>query len=792
MPGMDDFIIKFQDIRSGSWTNVGGKGANLSRMYRSGFPVPEGFVVLPGAFCGNELKREAWDEILTGLAYIRKNHKNAFFAVRSSAASEDSSLTSFAGGYESVLNVSADKDISKAILTVYRSGASERIRAYRAAHGIENECEMAVVVQLMVKSEISGVLFTVDPVTGSHAKMIGDLVFGLGEKLVSGTADAQSFSFTVPKGRYEGPKELIKYASQLYRYARKLEADLGWPQDIEWAAAKGKLYLLQTRPITNIQPGNPETYEWNDTLDGDYIWTNTNIGEANPDVMTPLTWSKARYLDNEQSYHLPGFYKCSGNICGRIYTNISLLLSIMAFFGIDARKGVEMIRDGFGDIPTHMSIPIYPYTLSGIIKKVLPKIIRTKWNSSKLTRNSSRSLRDNPDWCIHMAEKIRGMKTKEGLAALWKNEVKPYMVKSWQMVIKYSRKNSIAITLNKKLLQLTGTDAFYSLLYETQMDSGLSSLDPIIGIVKIIKGELNREEYIKRYGHRGPHEIELSLPDPNEDPGWPDILISDFKSSGADVDDLFKQKRIQHEELWKRFSKLYPHKVKWLKKKIRKASSNSLKREASRSEFVRVNRVIRAFALKTGELTGIGEDIFFIYMNEMERLLNGDAGVLKNIPARKATYRKYSALPPLPSVIRGRFDPYQWVKDPNSRNDYYDSTIPAISAGAKTLKGFAGSPGQVKGIVRVIANMEEGYKLHAGEILAAATTNVGWTPLFPRAAAVITDIGAPLSHAAIVARELGIPAVVGCGNATHLLKTGDLVMVDGASGIVQILDQAKA
>nr|WP_255688202.1 PEP-utilizing enzyme [Tepidanaerobacter sp. GT38] len=103
------------------------------------------------------------------------------------------------------------------------------------------------------------------------------------------------------------------------------------------------------------------------------------------------------------------------------------------------------------------------------------------------------------------------------------------------------------------------------------------------------------------------------------------------------------------------------------------------------------------------------------------------------------------------------------------------------------LKGFTGAAGKVEGIVRILNAPEEGEKLQPGEILVATTTNVGWTPLFPKAAAIITDIGAPLSHAAIVARELGIPAVVGCGNATLRLKTGDKVMVDGGQGIVHIL-----
>lgn len=161
---------------------------------------------------------------------------------------------------------------------------------------------------------------------------------------------------------------------------------------------------------------------------------------------------------------------------------------------------------------------------------------------------------------------------------------------------------------------------------------------------------------------------------------------------------------------------------------------------------------------------------------------------VKYISARKENYDKYKALPPFPSVIRGRFNPFEWMKDPNRRMDFYDSTMPIdITFDSETLKGFAGAVGKVEGIVRILDTPEEGEKLQPGEILVATTTNVGWTPLFPRAAAIITDVGAPLSHAAIVARELGIPAVVGCGNATLRLKTGDKVIVDGGQGIVHIL-----
>jgi pyruvate,water dikinase len=156
------------------------------------------------------------------------------------------------------------------------------------------------------------------------------------------------------------------------------------------------------------------------------------------------------------------------------------------------------------------------------------------------------------------------------------------------------------------------------------------------------------------------------------------------------------------------------------------------------------------------------------------------------VPVRRATYERYAALPPYPALIVGRFDPVRWAAGPDRRGDLYD----ARGGGAPvsdTVTGFPGAPGVVEGVARVLAGPEDGDRLKPGEILVTTLTNVGWTPMFPRAAAVVTDMGAPLSHASIVARELGIPAVVGTGNATMRLRDGDRVRVDGERGTVELL-----
>jgi|GEM_PF-2530646 len=185
---------------------AGGKGRMLAGMFQDGCPVPEGFVALAPAFQGEKLDNEAWNEIRAHLDVIRKKYEGALFAVRSSALSEDSAQASFVGEFETVLNVKTDEEVLEAIYRVYRSKKSERVKAYSSVQGVEQSHQIAVVIQLMVQPEISRVLFTADPVTGSYTNMIGSFVYGLGEQLVSGEFNAYSFKFIRPKENMKARK----------------------------------------------------------------------------------------------------------------------------------------------------------------------------------------------------------------------------------------------------------------------------------------------------------------------------------------------------------------------------------------------------------------------------------------------------------------------------------------------------------------------------------------------------------------------------------------------------------
>ncbi|MCI0396470.1 MAG: pyruvate, phosphate dikinase [Chloroflexi bacterium] len=790
---MADMICSFNELTMEQRPFAGGKGGTLARLYQAGYPVPDGFVILTTAFEENELKPKAWAEIRAQLEHMQTvksqaNHESTF-AVRSSALSEDFIQASFAGEFETVLNVGTDEEFQQAIHTVCQSRESDRVQTYSEAQSIHTNHKIAIVVQRMIQAETSGVLFTADPVTGSHLRMVGNFVHGSGEQLVSGRANPHTFTLKRPRGQYEGPPELKRFASRLYKMASRLEKELGCPQDIEWTVSRGRLFLLQSRPITTLQGYNPTTGEWNDSLTGDFLWANGNIGEAFPDVMTPCTWSLVQlWLSAILPFRVPGGYPTTGNIGGRIYVNLSLFVYAYRLFGMKAQKALEALEDALGrPAPEGLKVPELPLRFTELLSMVVGaiKILRTRSKNKSKLPNLVATV---PQWCASMGQRIQQTDTREALAALWRDELEA-TIRHTFLVGSASVDDEGAIPLRRDLTRLVGADDANVLLANLSGDSELlASLEPLVDLAKVARGEMSDAAYLEQHGHRGPHEAELSIAGPAEDPNWLKQQLAEFAKSPVDLEALLAKRRSEFDAAWARFQDRYPRKAKAIQRRLEQVAAAARIREAVRSEVTRIFRIVRAYALRAGQLTGLGDDVFFLPLNELLDVLSGDDKATIHIPARRETYARYKALPRYPSVICGRFDPLQWASDPNRRSDIFDAHASVAGADADTITGFAGSAGRAKGIICRLDSVEEGEQLQPGEILVTAMTNIGWTLLFTRAAAIVTDVGAPLSHAVIVARELGIPAVVGCGNATRRLHTGDLVLVDGGQGVVEILE----
>jgi len=781
---MNSTVKTFREISPDEQTRAGGKGGTLARLIQAGYPVPDGFVVMPEAFDVDHLQPDAWAQILKNLEAIRIQNGKTAFAVRSSALAEDSAYASFAGEFETVLDVHTDEAVRGAIYQVHESQHAERVKAYSRAKGLEQEQEIAIVVQKLIRADISGILFTADPVTGNRFTMSGNYVYGFGEELVSGEVEPYTFTLERPKGKYHGSSNLKLYAKKLFKLATRLEEDLGCPQDIEWAVEDGKVYILQSRPITTLIDYDPITGERNSSFSGDYVW----IGhEVFPDVMTPSALS---VLGHFHDFKIEGM-KAIGNIGGRFYMNFSMIYAMLKAFGQSHDKALNYLEMTTGFNIRGVTLPPVPVSRWNIIKSMLPIQRELLPMQARLMKRFDEIIAANPERCNELRQKLLEIDERAVLIKLWHEEIFPLFYDLMMIQDKSNEDYFFPyLAVRKMLVKLMGEEQADALLVNLVGGSGgLASMQPMVGLQKVIEGTMSRAEYILNAGHRLPHEDELSIPRPYENPDWIDSRIEEYKKDPIDYEGMLAQRARDFQRVWDDFSSKYPKNAGRVKKKLDQAAKAMAKREEIRSEFTRSFGVIRDWFLCAGRLTYIlGDNIFYLSDQEVLDVLDGDESAVNHIPNRRITYQKQIALPKYPPVISGRFDPYVWAKDPQRRSDIFDShaAVPIEKFGS-TIKGHPGSAGRVEGTVRIVHSPGEGDQFLPGEILVASSTNVGWTPLFPRALAVITDVGAPLSHAAIVARELGIPAVVGTGNATMRLKTGDRVLVDGGQGLVEVL-----
>jgi len=778
-------VQSFSEINEETTPYAGGKGGTLAQLYQKGYPVPDGFIILTSAFDDEGLLPEAWDQVKKNINALKEGTSKAF-AVRSSALSEDSSETSFAGEFETVLGVKSEEEIKSAINTVWSSRRSERVQSYSEIHGLDSEHEIAVVVQSLVDSQLSGVLFTVEPVSGKQT-MLGNYVYGLGDKLVSGEADALDFTFERPSGAYQGPKDLAPFGGEIYQTALRLEEDLGAPQDIEWAVADNKFYLLQSRPITTQNIHDPLRGYYNSSLLGDFLWNSTGVGENLPGIMKPSTWSiwKIFFIDilEWNIEDLPAV----GNIGGHIYIDMSMMMSF-TFKIYGKKRGTALLEPAFGNLPD-ATTPTVDISW-GTVLRIIPKEIGWQQKVRRFTKEIPEFIKSNPRECSELIKTIKETVDPARLHILWRDEVKPLFIRASYMLKTINEHYQMPwIMLAGDLKKLVGKQEA-DLLMSTSGNTSeeLESLGVMTGVAKVARGELTREEYLDDYGHRFPDEWHLHSPRPYENPAWLDEQLEVYNANPFDLGDIKEIQREKFEDAWKRFNENYPRKSKSIRKKIDRFALLSIDREHIRSEITRTICVIRELYLKAGELTGLGEDVFLLTHPELMDVLEGGTQVLVYLDARCENDRRLRELPEFPTVISGSFNPFSWARNPDRRIDVYDShQVAERIDDPSMIRGNPGSGGVFEGTVRIINSLDEGHLLEKGEILVTNTTNIGWTPLFPRASAVVTDIGMPLAHAAIVAREIGIPAVVGCGNATTRLNTGDRVVVDGDQGIIKIL-----
>ncbi len=850
-PAIDPLWLPLAASAASDVAVAGGKGASLARLQAAGLPVPPAFILTTAAYrrvvAGNTLQAgidaaladvSAEDpatldraaaaiaalfttatlpgDVASAIADGYRQLAAEPVAVRSSATAEDLADLSFAGQQDTLLDVRGQAHLESAVRRCWASLWNARAIGYRAHNHVSNRgIGLAVVVQRMARADAAGVLFTADPVTGARDRTVINATWGLGETLVSGEATPDLVVVDSGSGRVReqvvadktkmlvpgpnGPTSVAVPDARrrvavldpasilaLWRIGRRVEALYGRPMDVEWALSAGQLAILQARPITS-QP----TDEWNDSLAGDFLWTSANLGEAVPDVMTPATWSLfRRFIHGAMQANFTAGYAPVGIIGGRLYMNLSLTATQASVIFMSRKTLVGLLEQAFGHIPDDVDIPLVPVTRLRVMRELLPAAVELQLRVRRNLRRFPAFLASSPARAEALRRRIEAASTPSELLGLWA-DVARYLDEASRMLEAATRRDSGALLrVRRNLASVVGPAPVDDLLGGLSAGAGLASLDPLRALDQLARGEIDRATYARRYGHRGPHEFELSSPRPAEDPAWIDRQLEGLRGAPTDVETLLARQQAAASAAWDRLAQRFPDRVDALRKQVERASSFVRDRESARSEVIRAYWPLRAFFVRAGALLGVSDDVFMLSADELIAVLHGDRGSLASVERRRATYLRYAGLPPYPVLIRGPFDPFAWAADPNRRSDLFDASraLPPPSSDANLI-GFPGAPGIVEGRARVLDRPERGGELQAGEVLVTTVTNVGWTPIFPRAAAIVTDVGAPLSHAAIVARELGVPAVVGTGVATMRLQTGDLVRVDGSRGTVRRLSR---
>jgi phosphohistidine swiveling domain-containing protein len=807
---------------------AGGKGAALARL-GAAFRVPAFFVISAEAFDETGLKSGAADAVRAALAALGPGP----FAVRSSGREEDGAGAAHAGQFDTELNVGA-QDVEAAAHRVWRSGFSETLAAYRRAHGLSDAPQPpAVIVQTMVRALSAGVAFSADPLSGDRGVCVISAIRGLADRLVSGDADGDSYRVgadgrTLDAQLVDGAEVLGgAQRAEVAALARRAEAHFGSPQDIEWAFDDGGLKLLQSRPITTL--GDlPQTNDAEGQKAELTIWDNSNIVESYPGVVSPLTFSFARYVYSHvyQAFALlmrvePGiveerravFENMLGRVDGRVYYNLLNWYRALALFpGFKANRAFMEGMMGVSEpLPQEIAERIAPpVTDAGELARdkrrlwrvglgLVAQEMRIRTTISRFYMRLNRALaKGDAD--------IRAMSLTE-LAAEYR-ELEQQLLAKWDAPLVNDFLCMIAFGVTQKAMTKWAGGEGAEFLGGVLIGQGdIISAEPARRIremgrmaakvpglpERLAAGDVSgidasaelRDEfhaYIVRFGDRCTQELKLESITLDEDPGQ---LVMAIGAAGLKAEQSATATErgatvVLNSIIRSPLKRLLANwLLRWTKARVR--DRENLRFERTRL-FGRVRRIFLTMGhhfAAAGVLTD-RRDVFHLTVDELLGAIEG-AGVTTDIKAlaalRKAEHEASLRRPDPPERIEMRGAHILGARA---------GAVKAAEAveGAETRTGLACCRGVVTARVRVIEDPRV-EALAPGEILVARHTDPGWIAVFANAAGVIAERGSLLSHSAIVAREMGVPCVVAVKGVTGWLKTGDTVRLDGGAGTIE-------
>lgn len=830
---------------------MGGKGFALARLSHGDFPVPSWLMIPPPEFLLDETSPEESlrhfefpPEFIQDLEkeLSKLGSDDCLFAVRSSAIEEDGSETSFAGQLDSYLNIQPS-NVSQYILRVWQSAFGERIRAYREENQMNTDIRLpAVVVQRMINPDFAGVAFSVDAINGNWSTALVSAVPGLGEKLVSGQANADTwrvhrdgsitdFTTSNSSGTLTLSENQVHAVANL---ARRCERFFGCPQDIEWAWAGNQLHLLQSRPITTLhRTADPEG-----VLN---IWDNSNIAESYGGVTTPLTFSFAHYIYKEvyQQFCLimhvsPAvvaenrsiFNGMLGLIRGRVYYNLMSwyrMLALLPGFRLNHKFMEQMmgVKEGMpesvlADIEkahtsrTRDALRLI-WAIFGLLKAqlCLPKMIRKFYSHFDQSLESiERPLEDLR--ADELAEHFHTLEQR--LLSQWNaplvNDffamiyfgVLRGLTRKWcrdedgtlQNGLLCGTGNIVSAEPAQRIHEMAKVAESHPELIEILMSAKVHQIHRSMHAVP--EFEALYHAYLERFADRCLNELKLESPTLKEDPLPLLRSIGSLAKRMREGHTIHKgaEKQLQQSaetEIRKHLTG-HPFRKLLFRYVLKQARSRVRDRENLRFERTRLFGRIRAIFFELGKrffaihTINHPRDIVYLEIYEILGFVEGTATTtdLKGlIELRKKEYAGFSHIAP----PADRFETRGIV---HIGNTYQPASIrETASPTGDTLKGIGCCPGIVQGKARVVRNPVDA-EIQPGEILVAEQTDPGWITLFPTSSAVLVERGSLLSHSAIVSREMGIPAIVSIQNLLQTIRTGDLIEMDGTAGTIRILE----
>lgn len=790
---------------------LGGKGANLARLAGAGFPVPDGFVITTEAYRHHVAELDLADlsdlPSPSDLSALRRRIETAPMdpaladqitqaharlgagpaAVRSSATAEDLPGAAFAGQQDTYLDVS-EADLLSAVARCWASLWTDRAVAYRSRLGIEpGEVSIAVVVQQMVPAEIAGVMFTAEPVTGARDRIVIDAAAGLGEALVSGEVTPDHYLLDTEGKQLEfsageaGDGTPLLDSGQLRRLAElgtAIRDHFGGPQDIEWAIADGTVRVLQARPMTALP------------------------ARVRPNALQRFGASVATDYFAERPYPLDA-------TTWLLHGPVGMMQRVMRDYGFALDLG-ELLPEVDGVI-TELAPPnprptprllLTPFSLLFHARRFDP----ARWRSDPRVRQFHRRLaalagdpadlswRDlirRPRDLFRVAELATSVRSDflPGVAVgMVRLRIRLAVVGETRLLSDLSGGAvTETSTMNDRMAALAADirarpDAA-ELFTELPTDELLTRLHEDSSLAEIAA---SFDQLVAHFGHKETiSPVLVSPPTWIDQPEAPLGMIKVMVAAGTDQRPVSRAAEAESKLFSKRrFAD--PRRRSAIKKAIEQAQAGMAFREDSHDLLTRPAPVLRRCLLEIGRrLQRVGVvpepfDVFHLRLEEIEtiadpeRLAEAERNRLARVVRRRRIAREQLASVPMIN--------YAATFGTDQAADARDALVTGTPAGA----------GIATGAVRVITSAAEFGTMLPGEVLVCPYTNPSWTPLFQQAVAVVADTGGVGSHAAIVAREYGLPAIMGTGDATTRLRTGDLVRVDGTTGRVTRVEPAPS